>query len=270
MLADIKRELSAAFGILALALAVAVATLLMYAVRRLRAAGTAVHPGAVTSEARLYAAAGILATCYSAVLLASKIFADPWISFVGRHLAPIMLLAEVAIAVALAAWWRHGRRPARVLVGAVLGLWLAASLTTSVADARWTMRHGLYMTNEYWRSAGVLGWVRAEGQRFPIYSNYPSAIYWHAGRPAREIPRVEEVRRVRHFGATLVRTGGVFVAFHAPSPWLLPNDEVARFLAFREVARFPDGVIWAPSDRTPRETELRAATPASITRNAAR
>jgi hypothetical protein len=237
---------------LAVALGVAVIALLAYAVRRVRDEGTSVSPRAVAPEARLYAAAGIIAACYSAVLLASKIFADPWISFVGRHLAPIMLLAEVAIAVALAAWWRSGRRSARALVGAALGLWLAASLTTSVADARWTMRHGLYMTNEYWRNAGVLGWVRTEGRRFPLYSNYPSAIYWHAGRQAREIPRIEEVRRVRHFGATLVRTGGVFVAFHAPSPWLLPNDEVARFLAFREVARFPDGVVWAPSDKTPR------------------
>jgi hypothetical protein len=54
----------------------------------------------------------------------------------------------------------------------------------------------------------------------------------------------------------------VFVAFHAPSPWLLPNDEVARFLGLREVARFPDGVIWAASDKTPRidGTPSRSAT----------
>jgi hypothetical protein len=129
---------------------------------------------------------------------------------------------------------------------------MAAALNTTVSDARFAMREGLYMTNRYWRSAGVLDWVRTEGQRVPIYSNYPTAIFAHTRRPAREIPRIEEVRRVREFGATLVRTGGVFVAFHAPSPWLLPNDEVARFLSFREVARFPDGVIWAASDKTPR------------------
>jgi hypothetical protein len=237
---------------LAAALGLAGIALLAHAVRRLRVNGIRVSPGATALEARLYAAAGMLAACYSAVLLASKVFADRWIAFEGRHLAPVMLLAEVCVAIAVAAWWRQGGRASRALVGATLGLWLLVALTTSVSAARWAMRHGLYMTNEYWRRAGALHWVRTEGQRVPIYSNYPSAIYAHTRRPAREIPRVEEVRRVREFGATLVRTGGVFVAFHAPSPWLLPNDEVARFLAFREVARFPDGVIWAPSDSTPR------------------
>jgi hypothetical protein len=239
--------------VLAAAVGLAAVVFLTQAVRRMRADGVHVSPKATAAGGRLYAAAGIMAACYFAVLVASRLFADPWIAFEGRHLAPLMLLAEVAIAVALAAWWRQTDRAPRAAVGAALGLWAAAALTTSVSEARFAMREGLYMTNSYWRHAGVLDWVRTEGRRVPIFSNYPTAIYAHTRRPAREIPRLEEVRRVREFGATLVRTGGVFVAFHAPSPWLLPNSEVARFLVFREVARFPDGVIWVPSDSTPRE-----------------
>jgi hypothetical protein len=238
--------------VLALLVALGAVALLTHAVRQMRAEGARVSPKATAPGARLYAAAGLLAVCYFTLLVAARLFADPWIAFEGRHLAPVMLLTEVAIAVALPAWWRQGGRESRLLAGATLGLWATAALTTSVSEARFAMRDGLYMTNAYWRHAGVLRWVRTEGQRFPIYSNYPTAIYAHTRRPAREIPRLEEVRRVREFGAMLVRTGGVFVAFEAPSPWLLPNNEVARFLAFREVARFPDGVIWVPSDRTPR------------------
>jgi hypothetical protein len=238
--------------VIAATLGLAGLALLAHALRRVRAAGAPVSPSSTVSESRLYAAANILAASYFAVLLAARIFADPWIAFEGRHLVPLMLLAEICIAAALAGWWHTAHRGARAAAVATFGVWTAVAFTTSVAGARPAMHEGLYMSHSYWRNAGVLEWVRREGSRVPLYSNYPSAIYAHTRRSSREIPLIGEVRHVRQFGATLVRSGGVFVAFHPPSPWLLPNDEVARFLAFREVARFADGVIWAPSPTTPR------------------
>jgi hypothetical protein len=237
---------------------VAMIALITLAVRRLHATGTRISVASSAPDARMFAALGILAACYAGVLIASRLFVDRWIGFEGRHLATPMLLAEVAVAVATVVWWRSANRGARIFVASAVGLWIVTGLALSIDDARLAMRDGRYMTNNYWRTAGVLEWVRTDGRNVPIYSNYPSAVYVHTGRPAREIPRVEEVRRVREFGAMFARTGGVFVAFHAPSPWLLPNDEVARFLSFREVARFPDGVIWAASDTTSQQSAVQA------------
>jgi hypothetical protein len=245
----------AAAALAALALAIRTA-------RRLRGAGepagAGAGAGAGATERRLYAAAGLLAACYVAVVLAARFFADPYIPMDGRLFSPIIVLVEVALAVAVGALWPRGDRAARVpataaLGIAALGLWVAAGLGIGVYETRRTAREGNYLTNEYWRTSGLLEWVRREGRGVPIYSNHPSAVYIHAGRPAREMPLREEESRMREFGATLARTQGVLVAFDEPSGWLLPVHEVANSLALRQVARFQDGVVWAASERTARE-----------------
>ena len=230
---------------------VAIAVLVL-AVRRLHALSTHVRPSASEPEARLYAAVALLAAVYTAVIIAARLFADRWIQFDGRIFSPVILLAETATAVALGGWWVRGTRAARLVATAALMLWAAKGLTTSVSEGRIAMQEGRYMTYGYWRYSALLDWVRRSGGDFPIYSNYPSAVFMYAHRSARETPSLEEYTRLREFGATLVRTNGVFVAFDMPSAWLEPNEPLARYLALREVARFPDGVVWAASDSTPR------------------
>jgi hypothetical protein len=238
--------------VLALAVAFLGVTLLVLAVRRVRASGERVRPAASTPEARLYAAAALLAVCYTIVIVAARLFADRWISFDGRIFSPVILLAETAVVVALGTWWARAARAARVIAAAAVAVWCSAGLTTSAREASEAMRDGLYMTYGYWRYSLLLDWVRHDGQHVPIFTNYPSAVFMYAHRSARETPNLSERTRTREFGATLARTGGVFVAFDMPSVWLLPNEPLARSLALREVARFPDGVVWAASESTPR------------------
>jgi dolichyl-phosphate-mannose-protein mannosyltransferase len=221
------------------------------AVRRLRVAGERVRPGANAPEARLYAAAALLAVVYTVFIVAAKICADGWITFDGRLFSPVIVLAEAAVAVALGAWWVRSAPAGRAVAGVAVALWAACGLTTSTAEARIAMRDGRYMTYGYWRTSALLNWVRRDGRQVPIYSNYPSAVFMYAHRSARESPSLGEFPHVRDFAATLARTGGVFVAFDMPSPWLLPNEALAKYLSLREVARFPDGAVWAAPDSTP-------------------
>lgn len=221
------------------------------AVRRLRVGGERVRPEATAAEARLYAAAALLAGVYTMFIIAAKVFADGWITFDGRLFSPVIVVAEGAIAVALGAWWVRSAPAMRAVAGAAVVLWAACGLTTSAAEARIAMRDGRYMTYGYWRTSALLDWVRREGRHVPIYSNYPSAVFMYAHRSARESPSLGEFPRVRDFAATLARTGGVFVAFDMPSPWLLPNEALAKYLSLREIARFPDGAVWAAPDSTP-------------------
>ena len=255
-------------GALALLVAFAGIALLVFAVRRLRVTGERVSPGASTPEARLYAAAALLAASYIVFIVASRALADPWIPFDGRLFSPVIVLAESTVAVALGAWWLRTRNAgARLAAGTAVAIWAASGIATSVGEARSAMRDGRYMTYGYWRYSGLLEWVRREGQRVPIYSNYPSAVFMYTHRSARETPSRGEFPRAREFGATLARTGGVFVAFDMPSPWLLPNEGLARYLALREVARFPDGAVWAASDSTPRiVTEAASSSDRRLTR----
>jgi hypothetical protein len=239
-------------GGLALLMAIGGIAMIVLAVRRLRATRNSVSAGATEPEARFYTAAALLCACYIAVIIAARMFADPWIPFDGRMYSSVILLAEAAVAVALSRWWPRATRSARTIATIVLTLWATSALASSVSEARLAMNEGRYMTYGYWRFSGVLDWVRRDGRRVPIYSNFPSAVYMYANRSARETPSRGEVSRLREFGATLSRTKGVFVAFDMPSPWLVPNEPLAHYLALREVARFPDGAVWAASDSTPR------------------
>jgi hypothetical protein len=239
-------------GVLAVLVALAGIGVIVIAARRLRATRNSVSASATEPEARFYAAAAVLCVCYIAVVVAARMFADPWIPFDGRMYSPVIVLSEAAVAVALSGWWPRATRGARTMAAIAVTLWATSALASSVSEARMAMNEGRYMTYGYWRFSRLLDWVRRDGRRVPIYSNFPSAVYMYANRSARETPSRGEVSRLREFGATLARTKGVFVAFDMPSPWLVPNEPLAHYLALREVARFPDGAVWAASDSTPR------------------
>lgn len=239
-------------SVLAVLVAIGAMVLLVLATRRLRAEGARVRPDAIAPEARLYAAAALIAASYILVIFAARLFADRWIPFDGRIFSPVIVVAELCIAVALGAWWTRAARAPRVAAVTAVAIWCVAGLTSSTAEAREAMNEGRYMTYGYWRYSALLDWVRRDGRHVPIYSNYPSAVFMYAHRSARETPNWDERLRMREFGATLARSGGVFVAFDMPSGWLLPNEPLAHTLALREVARFPDGAVWAASDSTPR------------------
>ena len=235
--------------VLALALLVAVACLLVAAVRRLRGGserGTVCSPRSPLPEGRLYAAAGLIAICYAVVVVLSRLGADRWIPFSYRLLAPLFVLAEVVVAVALAGWIHERRQSPRRLVAALAVAWITLSLLVSSLRSFNFMRTGLYFGEARWTESELMRWVRTSGRAYALYSNWPTPIYFHAGRPARELPTAANADTLRALDSALVANHGALVVINASAPWQVPADSLIRALRLMPIADFGEGSVWVP------------------------
>lgn len=195
-----------------------------------------------------------MAGCYFLVVVASRLFADPSIPFDERILSPLILLATIGLAVLLSAWWPDRSRGSRVVAGSVLVLWAGASAVTSAARIAYARDDGNDFAGSDWRGSPTIAWARAAdgGAHSVLYSNWPSALYFHAHRAAHDIPASADGLTLHRFRDRLLRTHGVVVGFKAPSPDVVDPDTLARALSLRAVARFEDGTVWAlPADTAP-------------------
>jgi hypothetical protein len=183
---------------------------------------------------------------YLAVLVVSRLFADPNIPFDERILAPLILLTEVGAAVVIGAWWRSAGRGARVVAAVALAAWLAASAVSSWTRVNYARDEGNDFAGAEWRTSPTIAWVRAPagGLHRVLYSNWPAALYFHAQRAAHDVPAVADGLTLHRFRDRLARSHGVVVGFTTPSPDVADPDTVARALGLRAIARFDDGTIW--------------------------
>ncbi|HEV2641273.1 MAG TPA: hypothetical protein VGT98_01130, partial [Candidatus Elarobacter sp.] len=99
-----------------------------------------------------------------------------------------------------------------------------------------------------WRQSPLVAWVRARGRGHPLYSNWPPALYFHAGRIARELPDSTDAQDVSGFAERLRADRGYVVGFDAPSPDVIAPRTLAAQLGLREIARTSDGAVWAAAD----------------------
>ena len=198
-----------------------------------------------TPAAATLASLATLAICYVAVLVASRLLADPGIPFDERILVPLFLLATIGAAIALRAWWGGAGRVARGVAAALLIGWFAASFRASEDDVEWLLENGSDFAQAQWTASPVLAWARANAARQPLYSNWPAAIVFHLHRAAHEVPNDSTAVLLRDFADTLRVRGGVIVAFDQPSPDQIGVTALARAPGLRAVARLADGTIFA-------------------------
>ena len=196
---------------------------------------------------RTLCACALLVGCYGTMILVSRLVADPAIPFDERILAPFLLLAATAAAVAIACWWRAtGSRAARAAVGLALACWCAASASVAMGYGRFALDYGSDFAGEQWRSSPVLDWARTDGASHPLYTNWPAAVYFHLHRASYSLPTPDDSTTLAHFVDTLRRHDGRALVFDAPNA----DDVVARRLVeqpdLRVVARTSDGVVLAP------------------------
>jgi hypothetical protein len=199
-----------------------------------------------TREATLLRIIALLSGCYLVILIASRMFADPNIPFDERILAPLILLAEIAVAVSVSVWWPGRRRAWRVIVGAGLAAWFVASAVVSGGRVAYALDDGNDFAGSDWRDSPTIAWVRAPsggGQR-ALYSNWPAALYFHAHRASHDLPEVVDALALHRFRDRLARSRGVVVGFDTPSPDVATPDTLARALGLRQIARFEDGTVW--------------------------
>ena len=211
---------------------------------------------------RLLAAAGLLIGCYVAVLVASRLVADPNIPFDERILAPVMLLGATAAATGIALWWRStpSELPRIAVVGALLGWWAAAGSHTR-NEADWVLEHGSDFASDQWRHSDLIDWARTEGAAYPLYTNWPVMSYFYLRRPARDIPRLAESARMGEFADSLRRRGGRILAFTWPGIEYVTVDSLVVVPGLRVVARRADGVVLAPAEPTTLAHRPRSAPP---------
>jgi hypothetical protein len=172
--------------------------------------------------------------------------ADPNIPFDERMLAPLFLLGEIGIGLLVAAWWPRGSRVGRAAVAIVLAAWLVASAVVTgqrIASAR---EDGNDFASSDWRDSPTVAWVRspAGGAQRVLYTNWPAALYFQAGRASHDLPETLDAMTLHRFRDRLARSQGAIVAFTEPSPDVASPDSLARLMGLHTVARFPDGTIW--------------------------
>lgn len=198
-----------------------------------------------TPAAGALAAVATLAICYVAVLVASRLLADPGIPFDERILVPLFLLLSVGGAIALAAWWRAAGRIARGIAALLLLGWFAASFRATEDDVEWVLENGSDFAQAQWTASPLLAWARANAAGRPLYSNWPAAIVFHLHRAAHEVPNDSTAALLGAFADTLRARGGVVLAFDQPSPDQVGVAALASASGLRTVARLADGTIFA-------------------------
>ena len=207
-------------------------------------------------------AAALLAGCYVALVIASRTIADPGIPLDDRMMAPLLVLLEIALVLAVAPAWRSWPRAARVVLAIAFVSWGAAALRVSVVSARYAVGTGNDFAEDCWRDSPVTAWVRAHGAGRAVYSNVPEALYFRAGRFAHEPPDEIDAKTMRAFADTLARRRALLVVFDETCGDLAGNvDSMLVRLPLREVAALPTGRVYesvADSEKV--------AMPARITR----
>jgi hypothetical protein len=207
--------------------------------------GRAGRPERSSPARSLLAAAALLAACYAAFVLVSRVFVYDNIPFDDRMLSPAILLVEVAAAAALGACWRAWIRPARLGAALVIALWLAASAwgtARAVSDAR---DGGWGYASDDWRDSKLAAWLRAEGRDCEIFSNDPAAVWFATHRPSRDLPLDMDQDVMREFARVMAARRTVIVGFGSYYDREAPPDSLAKGLGFQRVAEFADGTIWA-------------------------
>ena len=201
--------------------------------------------------ARVLGACALLAGAYAAVVVGARLFAAGDFTFDARIMSPLLLLVAVAFAVAAAGWWRSARRELRAGLIVLLVAWGAAAFVASRNEVRQSLGPGLDLANDAWSESPLLEWVRGDGNRRPLYSNWPAVPYLYLGRPVRGVPSSSDAATLRAFGDSVRARGGLVLAFTAADPPAVPVDSLAVGSGLQVLARYPGGVVLGPARSVP-------------------
>jgi len=196
--------------------------------------------------AGLWLAAGLITLGHFGVLLFSRVFVGHEIPFDSRLLSPVMLLFELLVAVAIVAQWDGFRVPQRAGAVLVLLAWSYGAqgwLREEFGDAE---QNGWDYNQLLWRNSPVVAWARGDsGRRYVLFSNHPVPLWFHAGRPSRNLPESLDPDTVAAFARTLAAQHGAVIAL-ADTSWApeVKLDSLAAAVPLRVVARFGDGVVY--------------------------
>ena len=196
---------------------------------------------------RLIVASAMMVVSYLAILVVSRLVADPDIPFDQRLLTPVIVLATMATTVAAFHWWiGASSMPLKIaLIGAAAAWWCAATLVTAGEVRRVRLEGSGYGRERWWRS-DVIEWARTAGGRHPLFSNRPPAVYFHLHRASRDVPTIEDAARMQEFADRVRAEDGRVLIFRAPTRAYVTIDSLRRATTLRPVFEGVSGVVLAP------------------------
>ncbi|MFI5232778.1 MAG: glycosyltransferase family 39 protein [Gemmatimonadales bacterium] len=217
-----------------------------------RTAGAARRGLLPVTERRLHRAVAIVLGSYALVVSASRLLADPGIPLDDRMLAPVFLLAALAIGVALASLWRElfrARRELIILTAGVAASWMWGSAQVGAAWVDDFSTDGGDLAAHEWAASPLVTWAGQVPAGTVLYSNWPAAVWFHTARPTHEIPAELDSSTALEFRAKIEREHGALLAFTARAGDYAPPDSLAAMAGLVAVERWPGGTIWrAPPD----------------------
>jgi hypothetical protein len=192
----------------------------------------------------LWLGAGVIALCHLGVLLFSRIFVGHEIPFDSRLLSPLIVVVELLFAVTVAGFWPTWRWHSRTAVLLILLCWAGGALGWGrewIEDAH---TNGWDFNSDDWRRSPTVAWVREAGG-YALFSNHPVPLWFHAGRPSRDLPQSLDPDTVAAFARALRDRHGAVIVF-ADTSWEpgVPVDSLAARVPLKLVAKFEDGAIY--------------------------
>jgi hypothetical protein len=176
------------------------------------------------------------------------------VTFYDRVLAPVHALLDVAIVAALAAWWPTASRATRLMATGIVAAWITWSTAISVRLAHEIVTRGVDHTVVGRAPSPLWTWVRDSGRTASIYTNDPADVYFETHRPSRFLPWVMTSDSARALCEALSVRPGIIVwaagytgeglVYPELVPRLTTPATLVRAVPLRQVAQFPDGVVW--------------------------
>ncbi|HKV73824.1 MAG TPA: hypothetical protein VJN95_04835 [Gemmatimonadales bacterium] len=195
---------------------------------------------------RLWAAIGAITLGHFGVLLFSRIFVGHEIPFDSRLMSPLILVFEVLLIVLLLLDHELLKLPRGAGIALVAVLWVMGA--GGWFRELWQDVHvdGSDYNDREWRQSPTLDWIRSDsGRARVLFSNHPVPIWFHTGRPSRDLPETSEPDSLAAFARVLDQQHGA-VVFFSDTTWDpdVMIDSLAIGVPLRLVAQFSDGRVY--------------------------
>ena len=233
--------------------AVGLVVMALRSIRQIRGASDPTAPG----TERTVAVLGIHIWMNSAVLLASRLFAEPYLGFAPRHFLAIWASLLMIGAIRMAPLFRRlgsdrTRSPIALAVGISLALVLLGSAAVTVHSMIDPHRSWFNLESEATGSA-MLRRIERAPDGVIIYTNRPDLVVLVAGRDARPLPTPTypesgtpdpsyAVRR-REMSDAASADHSIVAVFDSAARWAPPLEEITAATGLRHRERFADGAL---------------------------
>jgi len=194
---------------------------------------------------RLLRACGLLAVCFAALMVFSRLYADGAIIFDNRLLSPLMLAGSVAVAAAIFTRWRGWLPRERAIASLMFVAWAVGSARLASVPVRELNEDGWGFASRDWQSNDLADWLRGDGRGYALFSDNTPATYSLTGRPSRHVPDTIDDSTTAQFGEVLAASRSAIVSFtDAFAPDHPRGEAFANKLGMVEVLRSDEGSVW--------------------------